>query len=43
MDFKNSLQFYKFMIIEMIMKGNDEDFLDLIYKICATETAGGEA
>ncbi|MBO7171267.1 MAG: hypothetical protein J6W28_08840 [Clostridia bacterium] len=36
-EFKNGLQFYKYLIIEAIMQGDDEDFLDLIWKLCVTE------
>lgn len=39
MKFKDALQVYKFQIIEMIMQGNDEDFLDLVWKLCTQESA----
>lgn len=43
MDFKNTLQFYKYLIIEAIMQGDDENFLDLIWKLCVAEMPTTEA
>lgn len=39
MKFKNVLQVYRYQLIEMLMSSNDEDFLDLVWKLCATECA----
>ena len=39
MQFRNVLQVYKYQLIEMLMNSNDEGFLDLVWKLCATECA----
>lgn len=37
MGFNSTLQVYKYLIIEAVMKGDDEDFMDLIYKLILSE------
>lgn len=39
MQFKNVLQVYRYQLIEMLMNSNDENFLDLVWKLCANECA----
>lgn len=33
----SSKQRYRFLIMELVMNEDDEDFLDLIWKLCLTE------